>query len=292
MQKQSASGMPAAFLLSGARWIMPELPEVETTRAGVAPHITGRRVCRVIVRQPCLRWPVPPELDRELSGQTIVSVRRRAKYLLFEAAAGHVCLHLGMSGYLRIVPADTPPARHDHVDIVLAGGTALRFNDARRFGSILWLHGNPLEHQLLASLGPEPLSAEFDGRWLKTKAYRRRAPVKTFIMNSAVVVGVGNIYASEALHMAGIDPRRPACRISAARYAKLAEAIKQVLRSAIAVGGTTLRDFTNVDGNTGYFQLRLRVYGQEGKTCPRGCGPVRRQVIGQRSTFFCPVCQR
>src|SRR5699024_6416073 len=228
---------------------MPELPEVETTRAGVAPHIMNRCVHRVIVRQPRLRWPVPPELAREISGQTITDVRRRAKYLLFETAAGHICLHLGMSGYLRIVPADTPPTKHDHVDIVLDSGMALRFNDARRFGSMLWLHGDPLEHRLLASLGPEPLSTAFDGAWLKQQAGHRRAPVKTFIMNSAIVVGVGNIYASEALHMAGIDPRRQAGHISAARYARLAEAIKQVLRAAIAVGGTTLRDFTNVDGD-------------------------------------------
>ncbi|WP_423821596.1 bifunctional DNA-formamidopyrimidine glycosylase/DNA-(apurinic or apyrimidinic site) lyase [Salinisphaera sp. SPP-AMP-43] len=270
---------------------MPELPEVETTRAGIAPHVRGQRVRTVIVRQPQLRWPVSPELARDLPEQTLHTVYRRAKYLLFVADSGHVCLHLGMSGRLRIVPADTPPETHDHVDIVLDNDTAVRFNDARRFGSLFWLTGDPSQFALLARLGPEPLSDDFDGAWLKARSAGRRIAVKAFIMDAAVVVGVGNIYACEALHAAGIHPRRAAARISAARYAELAEAIKHVLARAIAVGGTTLRDYIGVDGETGYFQLSLSVYGREGAPCPRGCGLIRREVIGQRSTFFCPVCQ-
>lgn len=271
---------------------MPELPEVETTRAGIQPHVQGQRVRTVIVRQPQLRWPVSEALASDLPGQTLHTVMRRAKYLLLAADHGHVCLHLGMSGRLRIVPADTPPGRHDHVDIVLDNDQTIRFNDARRFGSLFWLTGDPDQFSLLAHLGPEPLSTTFDGTWLYQRSRGRRASVKAFIMDSATVVGVGNIYACEALHGARIHPRRAAGRISAVRYTRLAEAIKQVLSDAIVAGGTTLRDYIGVDGDTGYFQLRLAVYGHAGETCPRGCGPIRREVIGQRSTFFCPVCQR
>ncbi len=270
---------------------MPELPEVETTRAGIAPHVTGRRVAGVIVRQPKLRWPVSPALKTALPGQTIHDVRRRAKYLLFSTDTGHVCLHLGMSGRLRFVPADTPPARHDHVDIVLDNGWAIRYNDARRFGSIFWLTGDVDAFSLLAALGPEPLADDFDGAWLHARSRGRRAPVKAFIMDSRTVVGVGNIYACEALHAAGIHPRRAAGRIAAPRYARLAAAIKDVLANAIAAGGTALRDYIGVGGDTGYFQLSLAVYGREGQSCPRDGQPIKRQVIGQRSTFFCPACQ-
>lgn len=271
---------------------MPELPEVETTRAGIAPYVLGQRVRTVIVRQPQLRWPVSPELAELLPGQIIHAVKRRAKYLLFAAETGHVCLHLGMSGRLRVVTADTPPAPHDHVDIVLDNDRAIRFNDARRFGSIFWLTEAPERFALLAHLGPEPLSDDFDGAWLYARSRGRRAPVKAFIMASATVVGVGNIYACEALHVAGIHPRRAAGRISATRHARLADAIKQVLADAIVAGGTTLRDYIGVDGASGYFQLRLAVYGRAGRPCPRGCGLIRREIIGQRSTFFCPICQR
>lgn len=271
---------------------MPELPEVETTRAGIEPHVRGQRVRTVIVRQPRLRWPVSDALATDLPGQRLHSVRRRAKYLLFVADSGHVCLHLGMSGRLRVVPADTPVTRHDHVDIVLDNDWIVRFNDARRFGSVFWLTGDPDDFSLLARLGPEPLSEDFDGAWLRARAAGRRAPVKNFIMDSAVVVGVGNIYACEALHAAGIHPRRAAARISLARYHKLARAIRRVLADAIVAGGTTLRDYIGVDGNSGYFQLSLAAYGKDGQPCPRGCGPIRREVIGQRSTFFCPLCQR
>lgn len=270
---------------------MPELPEVETTRAGIEPHVCGQKVRTVIVRQPQLRWPVSEALARELPGQMIHRVTRRAKYLLFATETGHVCIHLGMSGRLRIVPADTPAANHDHVDIVLTNDTTIRFNDARRFGSIFWLREPPEDFRLLAHLGPEPLSNAFDGLWLKARARNRRAPVKAFIMDSATVVGVGNIYACESLHAAGIHPRRPAQRISAQRYASLASAIKQTLTDAIIAGGTTLRDYIGVNGDTGYFQLRLAVYGRAGAPCPRDGEAIRREVIGQRSTFYCPACQ-
>ncbi len=271
---------------------MPELPEVETTRAGIAPHVRDQTVRTVIVRQPQLRWPVSAELAEVLPGQRFRAVHRRAKYLLFEAETGHVCLHLGMSGRLRLVPADTPVASHDHVDIVLENDTAIRFNDARRFGSLFWLTGDPNAFPLLSHLGPEPLSEAFDGDGLYARSRGRKAPVKTFIMDSATVVGVGNIYACEALHAARIHPRRAAGKIGMTRYRALGAAIKQVLADAILAGGTTLRDYIGVDGDTGYFQLDLAAYGRTGQTCPRGCGPIRREVIGQRSTFFCPVCQR
>ncbi|MBS63379.1 bifunctional DNA-formamidopyrimidine glycosylase/DNA-(apurinic or apyrimidinic site) lyase [Salinisphaera sp.] len=270
---------------------MPELPEVETTRAGIEPHVRGQRVRTVIVRQPQLRWPVSAALAEVLPGQVIRTVHRRAKYLLFEAETGHVCLHLGMSGRLRIVPADTPVVAHDHVDIALDNDWTVRFNDARRFGSIFWLDEAPDTFALLAHLGPEPLGDTFDGDWLYERSRGRRAPVKTFIMDSTTVVGVGNIYACEALHAARIHPRRPAGRIGRRRYHALATAIRQVLADAIVAGGTTLRDYIGVDGDTGYFQLSLAAYGKAGQPCPRGCGPIRREVIGQRSTFFCPVCQ-
>ncbi|MAS10262.1 bifunctional DNA-formamidopyrimidine glycosylase/DNA-(apurinic or apyrimidinic site) lyase [Salinisphaera sp.] len=271
---------------------MPELPEVETTRAGIEPHVRGQTVRTVVVRQPQLRWPVSPELAAVLPGQAIHTVHRRAKYLLFETDTGHVCLHLGMSGRLRIVPADTPVATHDHLDIVLENDWAIRFNDTRRFGSVFWLEGAPETFSLLAHLGPEPLGDAFDGDWLYARSRGKRASVKTFIMDSATVVGVGNIYACEALHAARIHPRRPAGRVGRARYRALAEAIRRVLADAIVAGGTTLRNYIGVDGDTGYFQLRLAAYGKAGQACPRGCGPIRREVIGQRSTFFCPVCQK
>lgn len=271
---------------------MPELPEVETTRRGVAPHVVGRRVADVVVRQSRLRWPVSPELKRVLPGRRIDAVDRRAKYLLFRAGDGHLMLHLGMSGRLRVVPADLPPKAHDHLDVVLDNGHTLRFHDPRRFGSAFWLTGPPETFHLLAELGPEPLSEDFDGDWLYRRSRGRRAPVKAFVMDSRTVVGVGNIYACEALHAAGIHPARPAGRIGRQRYRRLAAAIRGVLEDAIAAGGTTLRDYSGVDGDRGWFQLSLAVYGKAGEACPRGCGLIRRRVVGQRGTFFCPGCQR
>lgn len=270
---------------------MPELPEVETALRGIAPHLTGRRILRLVVRERRLRWPVPPTVDEAVAGQRINALRRRAKYLLLELDLGTLLLHLGMSGSLRVLPAETPPGAHDHIDLMLTDGRCLRLRDPRRFGSLHWVPPPVEAHPLLSRLGPEPLSEAFDGGYLYRRAQGRRAAVKTFIMDSQIVVGVGNIYASESLFMAGIHPRRPAGRIGAQRYDRLAESIQQVLAAAIAEGGTSLRDFVQEDGNPGYFAQQLRVYGREGAPCP-GCGqPVRQQRIGQRSSFFCSHCQ-
>lgn len=272
---------------------MPELPEVETTRRGIEPHVLGRRVEQVIIRQPQLRWPVPEELAVELPGRRIESVSRRAKYLLLAAGNRHLMLHLGMSGRLRVLPTDTPAGKHDHLDIVLDSGQTLRLNDPRRFGAALWISSDPSRHELLERLGPEPLSDDFNGALLFAASRDRRVAVKNFIMDSHIVVGVGNIYASEALHRVGIHPNRPAGRIGRARYDLLAASIKDVLDESITQGGTTLRDYVGVDGGSGYYQLKLSVYGKAGQPCPR-CGPefvVRNKVIGQRSSFFCVNCQ-
>lgn len=271
---------------------MPELPEVETTRAGIAPHITGLHVDRVVVRDRRLRWPVTPSLAKQMRGQQIESVTRRAKYLLMGTPAGTAILHLGMSGSLRILTRAVAPLPHDHVDICFEDGSLLRFNDPRRFGCLLWTRSDPLQHPLLRELGPEPLSRSFTGDTLYSDAKGRKVAVKNFIMNARVVVGVGNIYASEALFRAGIHPRRPAGRIGAERYRVLASEIKKVLRAAIRAGGTTLRDFTDSDGVPGYFARALKVYGRDGEPCRRCGGQIRQEVIGQRSTFFCPDCQR
>ncbi len=245
------------------------------------------------MRQPQLRWPIPAALKRELPGRTFTAVLRRAKYLLLQAGDNHLLLHLGMSGRLRVLDADTPAGKHDHLDIILNSGQALRLNDPRRFGAALWLSGNPDEHSLFAHLGPEPLSEGFTGKTLFQSSRKRKLAVKNFIMDASVVVGVGNIYASEALHRSGIHPARAAGRISYARYEQLAGNIKRVLADSITQGGTTLRDFVGADGGTGYYQLALSVYGKNGQPCPR-CGPphlIRMAVIGQRSSFFCPHCQ-
>jgi len=270
---------------------MPELPEVETTRRGIAPLLEGKRIKTAIVRQSKLRWPVPRGLARTLSGRKIESVSRRGKYLLINTGNGHLILHLGMSGSLRVIPADTPASPHDHVDIVLQDGQCLRLRDPRRFGSLHWVPPPVEAHPLLRDLGPEPLSDLFDGGYLRDRALGRRSAVKGFIMDSHIVVGVGNIYASESLFLAGIHPQRAAGRIGAERYQRLADSIRQVLAAAIAEGGTSLRDFVQENGNLGYFAQQLRVYGREGAPC-LGCGqPVRQRRIGQRSSFFCPRCQ-
>jgi formamidopyrimidine-DNA glycosylase len=270
---------------------MPELPEVETTRRGIAPHLEGRRVEAVILRRPDLRWPIPDAVSEQLPGQRIERVSRRAKYLLLHTAAGDALMHLGMSGMLRVLAPDVPVGRHDHVDLLLDSDQVLRFTDPRRFGCLLWQATGEV-HPLLRALGPEPLSEALDGDYLWHLSRGRRAPVKTFIMDQAVVVGVGNIYASEALFAAGIHPSRPAGRVSRARYVALAEAIRRILAHAIERGGTTLRDFLAPDGAPGYFEQELAVYGRAGQPC-RNCGtPVRNRVIGQRNTFWCPACQR
>ena len=270
---------------------MPELPEVETTRRGLSPHLIGRRVLELVVRQPRLRWPVPPELAAGLRGQRIDGIERRAKYLLVHAGSGSALLHLGMSGSLRVVPAATPVAVHDHVDWRLDSGRVLRYTDPRRFGCQLWQPCGEV-HPLLAGLGPEPLSDAFDGDLLWTRSRGRRAAVKLLLMDQAIVVGVGNIYASEALFAAGIHPRRAAGSVSRARYARLADEAKRILAHAIRRGGTTLRDFISPDGLPGYFEQELFVYGRAGKPCRVCATPIRASVLGQRSTFHCPRCQR
>jgi formamidopyrimidine-DNA glycosylase len=271
---------------------MPELPEVETSRRGIAPHLLGRRVERVVVRDPRLRWPIPGDLPRAVAGQTVERVDRRSKYLLLGTGAGTLILHLGMSGSLRILPAGTPPGPHDHVDLVLERGQALRLTDPRRFGCLLWTTGDPSRHPLLVGLGPEPFDPAFTGEHLRARSRGRTAPVKAFVMDAHTVVGVGNIYASEALFLAGIHPARACGRISLARYARLAAAVRQVLDEAIRAGGTTLRDFVGVDGKPGYFDQHLRVYGRSGEPCER-CGHLlTRRVVGQRASYYCPGCQR
>lgn len=270
---------------------MPELPEVETTRRGIAPHVVGRRVEALVVRERRLRWPIPKGLEARLRHRILRRLDRRAKYLLFGFDGGTLIVHLGMSGSLRVVEPGTPAGKHDHVDLVFEGDKALRLTDPRRFGAVLWSEGPPEAHPLIASLGPEPLSDEFNGRYLYESSRGRRTPVKNFLMDGRVVVGVGNIYANEALFEAGILPKRAAGRIGRERYDRLAEAVKAVLEAAIRQGGTTLRDFVGSDGRPGYFAQELQVYGRAGEPCPRCAGPIVAIRVGQRSTFYCSRCQ-
>ncbi|GJL82556.1 MAG: formamidopyrimidine-DNA glycosylase [marine bacterium B5-7] len=271
---------------------MPELPEVETTRRGIAPYLEGRRIKTVVVRDRRLRWPVPAGIETRLAGDHVESIDRRAKYLLMRTRRGCLMIHLGMSGSLRVLTVPVVPRPHDHVDLVMADGVIIRYHDPRRFGSFLWVEGDPLMHPLLKFLGPEPLSDEFDADHLFALSRRRSVAVKSFIMNARIVVGVGNIYASESLSLAAIHPLRAAGRISHRRYEMLVQAIRSVLNRSIEMGGTTLRDFVNPGGDPGYFEQTLRVYGRGGLPC-LDCGrPVRQVVIGQRATFYCPGCQR
>ncbi len=269
---------------------MPELPEVETTRRGITPYVIKQQVQNVVIRQASLRWPVPLNLKQKLKDQTIKDIQRRAKYLLFVTQAGHLIIHLGMSGSLRMVKNKAIPNKHDHIDIVFNKKT-LRFHDPRRFGAVLWTSKDPLQHKLLKNLGPEPLSEEFTGAHLHQHAQGKKINVKPFIMNAHIVVGVGNIYASESLFLSGIHPQRSAGRISLARYEILAENIKQVLTHAIELGGTTLRDFVREDGKPGYFANKLNVYNQTGMPCPICKNPIKVRTISQRSSFFCVQCQ-
>ncbi|QOR37508.1 bifunctional DNA-formamidopyrimidine glycosylase/DNA-(apurinic or apyrimidinic site) lyase [Billgrantia diversa] len=274
---------------------MPELPEVETTRRGIAPHVEGREIVEVMVRQPRLRVPVPGDFIDRLVGSRLGTLSRRAKYLLLPVEgerAGSLIWHLGMSGSLRIARLGELPKKHDHVDLVFDDGIILRYHDPRRFGFVDWLAGTSESDPRLASLGPEPLSEAFDGERLHRLARGRRMAVKPFLMDNAVVVGVGNIYASEALFLAGIDPRRAAGRISRERYERLAAAIRDVLAAAITQGGTTLRDFVSGTGEPGYFKQRLNVYGRHGQGCRRCNGELRLVTLGQRASVFCPACQR
>ena len=271
---------------------MPELPEVETARRGIAPHLTGQRVAAVVVRQRQLRWPVPAALIDTLPGQIIRAVERRAKYILIRTDAGTVLLHLGMSGSLRVLPCRTAPQKADHVDIALGNGQCLRLRDPRRFGSLLWTSADPMQHKLLRDLGPEPLGPDFSGDYLFETARGRTLAARDFLANARVLAGIGNIYANECLFLAGIRPQRAAGRITRAQFGLLAKAVRQTLLKAIRAGGTTLRDFQNADGLPGYFQQTLKVYGRTGEPCARCGTPVRALKLGQRSAFYCPQCQR
>lgn len=271
---------------------MPELPEVETTRSGIAPHVEGKAVEELVLRRRKLRYPVPQTLLVDLPGQVIDKVERRGKYLLLRAETGTVMVHLGMSGSLRLLAADTPAEKHDHIDIVFEDGQALRLHDPRRFGSVLWLKGDPYEHKLLAKLGPEPLSEAFNAEYLYQRSRKRKQALKQFVMDSHTVVGVGNIYASEALFAAGIRPQLATGKLSRPRCEALVAAVKQVLAAAIEQGGTTLRDFVDGSGKPGYFQQQLQVYGREAEPCLR-CGTAIKQIkLGQRASYYCPSCQR
>lgn len=269
---------------------MPELPEVEVCRLGITPHLINSKITNVIVRHWQLRWPIPQEIIR-LEKQTITKISRRAKYLVIETTDGNLILHLGMSGTVRIVDNSVAVVKHDHFDLVLANGKILRLNDPRRFGAVLWTTDNLDEHDLFSQLGPEPLTTEFSADYLIAKANKRKTPIKTFLMNNHVVVGVGNIYANEALFLAGISPTRLAGDVTAKQYETLVPIIKNVLASAIKQGGTTLKDFTQADGKPGYFAQSLLVYGRAKQPCVN-CETTLVEIrMSNRSTVFCPACQ-
>ena len=269
---------------------MPELPEVETTRLGIEPHVAGQKIRHIDVRQPKLRWPVPDAIA-SLVGCTVDNVSRRGKYLLLQAPPQTIIIHLGMSGSLRMADAAQPWRTHDHAAIELQSGQQLRYHDPRRFGCILLTREDPQAHKLLRHLGPEPLGNQFHAEHLFRQSRGCKRSVKNFIMDSQIVVGVGNIYASESLFAAGIRPGRAALRVTRHEYELLADAIRSILAAAIRQGGTTLRDFTNSDGNPGYFKQQLQVYGRTDEPCPRCETSIKKRVIGQRSSFYCPECQ-
>ncbi|MEM7081504.1 MAG: bifunctional DNA-formamidopyrimidine glycosylase/DNA-(apurinic or apyrimidinic site) lyase [Pseudomonadota bacterium] len=271
---------------------MPELPEVETTTRGIRPHIKGLTITNAVVRQRALRHPVPRNLRQLVKNQTVVDVTRRAKYVLIALTNGHLIIHLGMTGNLRVINPAPNPEKHDHIDITFEDGRVLRFTDPRRFGCVLHTKEDPAQHALIQSLGPEPLSTAFTPHYLHARSRTRSLAVKNFIMDGKIVVGVGNIYASESLFRAGILPHRQAGRVSLQKYRALHGHIQDVLREAIDAGGTTLRDYTNAEGFRGYFSQELDVYGQEGNPCTRCARPIKMKVIGQRSSFYCTGCQR
>ncbi|MFQ6372096.1 bifunctional DNA-formamidopyrimidine glycosylase/DNA-(apurinic or apyrimidinic site) lyase [Shewanella sp. YIC-542] len=269
---------------------MPELPEVEVTRRGIEPWLLGQQVSKLVVRNASLRWPVPP-LAQQIEGQVITAVQRRAKYLLLDTLAGTAIIHLGMSGSLRILTRNKPAEKHDHIDLQLANGHVLRFNDPRRFGAWLWCELPLAAHPLLAKLGPEPLTDAFNAEALQQCLLGKTKAIKLCLMDNTIVVGVGNIYANEALFAAGIHPQTPAAQVPLAQLRVLVTGIKAILAKAIEQGGTTLKDFVNADGKPGYFAQQLLVYGRGGKPCMH-CGCVLSEIrLGQRSTVFCPVCQ-
>lgn len=274
---------------------MPELPEVETTLRGIAPYLRNHHIESVVITQPQLRWPVSSELQT-LTHLRVLSLRRRAKYLIIDTEhgntdPGHIIIHLGMSGSLRIVNQDEPHRKHDHVEFRLSSGKLMRYHDPRRFGAVLWTATGVDEHVLIKKLGPEPLDDDFDSEYLHRATRKRKAAIKNLIMDSHVVVGVGNIYASESLFLAGVRPGLAAGRITRAQASGIVTAIKQVLSDAIDQGGTTLRDFVNSDGAPGYFQQTLNVYGRSGELCRQCKAQIKSKTIGQRSTFYCPDCQ-
>jgi len=269
---------------------MPELPEVEVTRRGLVPQLAGRKISGVSVREPRLRWPVPRDV-LALAGRTVSGIRRRGKYLLVDCGDGHLILHLGMSGSLRVLPPGTPAGKHDHFDLLL-GDRLLRLRDPRRFGAVLWAEGDVAAHPLLAHLGVEPLSAALNAKHLHALTRSHRIAIKHFLMDGKRIVGVGNIYASESLFRAGISPRKAAKKLSLQQCSRLAKAIKTTLQAAIRAGGSTLRDFVGADGGAGYAQQRHYVYDRAGKNCRRCRTPIRKLTQGQRSTYFCPSCQK
>ena len=270
---------------------MPELPEVETTLRGIAPHILNQMISQVIVRDHRLRWPIPADLAQQLEQQRVIDIQRRGKYLLLTLPTGTLILHLGMSGNLRVLPADSPLQKHDHLDIVFDNQQCLRLHDPRRFGAVLFTTEPVAQHPLLKELGVEPLEKGLTGQYLFTRSRGRKIPIKSFVMDGKIVVGVGNICASESLFLAGIHPKRHAGRITPERYATLVTVIKKVLRAAIKQGGTTLRDFVNSDGKPGYFSQHLLVYGRDGEPCYHCQHTIRHCIIGQRATYYCPYCQ-
>lgn len=269
---------------------MPELPEVEVCRQGIEPHILNQAVSDVIVRNANMRWPITPTIS-DITGEEILSVSRRAKYLLLETSKGILMLHLGMSGAIRVISKDTPVIKHDHFDLVFENGLALRLNDPRRFGSVLWVTDDIQDHPLINKLGPEPLSSDFKDDYLFEKSRHKTVAIKTFLMNNHIVVGVGNIYANESLFKAGIDPRKSAGKVSKKRYTALTSHIKETLSNAIKQGGTTLKDFTQSDGKPGYFAQELLVYGRGGKDCFVCKNKLKEIKQAGRATVFCPHCQ-
>lgn len=271
---------------------MPELPEVETTLRGISPYIQAQKINKIIVRHHGLRWPIPENLPVVLKQQTIQSLERRAKYILLHTQKGTLILHLGMSGSLRILTQPSPPQKHDHLDIIFANNAILRLTDPRRFGACLWTEEDPNNHLLLKNLGPDPLSNHFNGKYLWIEAQKRKVPIKSFIMNSATVVGVGNIYAAEALFASHIHPNTPAGKVSLQQFTLLASHIKKILRQAIKKGGTTLKDFVNSEGKPGYFSFHLKVYGRAGLPCVTCKTPLEQIRLGQRGTVFCKKCQK
>lgn len=271
---------------------MPELPEVETTRRGIAPHIENNTIIKVIVRNRNMRWPIPNGLNNKLKNQKIISVTRRAKYLLLKTKLGSLIIHLGMSGSLRILPSNAAVEKHDHFELQFKNGLCLRLRDPRRFGCVLWEKGDPQQHKLLINLGPEPLEKTFNADLLFEKSRKRKTSIKQFIMDAKIVVGVGNIYASEALFLAGIKPTRFAGKITQQNAKDLTAAIKEILKQAIKQGGTTLKDFRSSDGKPGYFQQKLKVYDRKNEPCLNCKKPIKKITLGQRSTFYCSHCQK